>query len=115
MRYSENVITICKNYIKSNSQLVQEFARENSIINDLQINKMDPKNLSSLAHILIRACENELKRAKQGPISNSVEKEAVRRCANVQLKYRYVDFLSPDNEDYPEYIGVWHPKVRETI
>ena len=46
---------------------------------------------------------------------NSIDKEAVKRCANIQLKYRYEDFLSKDNEDYPEFIGVWHPKVRELV
>ena len=46
---------------------------------------------------------------------NDVQKVAIEKCAIIQLKYRYKEFLSRDSKDYPEYEGVWHNTARQKV
>ena len=45
-----------------------------------------------------------------------VQEEAVLKCASVNLKFRYKDFIAKDHPDYNQMKGiVWHSKARDLV
>ena len=58
------------------------------------------KQLTKFACSTVAACANELEAAKigsfiqQNEFNESTKKAAALKCANVQFKYRYADFLT---------------------
>ena len=77
--------------------------------------------MADLSKILVRACYNQMLVSSFQPGDdqifkpNDVQKVAIEKCAIIQLKYRYKEFLDKDSKDYPEYEGVWHHTARQKV
>ena len=113
-------VKICRNYLRHAHQFKEEFARENTILNEVSTQRV--RGVDDLAKVFVNACRAELVRSKMStedikrPDLSSLsplEQSVILKCARVNLKTRYKEFLSP--ESYPEYEGLWHQESMDSV